>query len=611
MKKQFRTSLLEFTEENLGNKFGDLTEKQHSVWMARFFAEKIIRPLNPALVPDVDEDLEACAVDGADDCGVDFISRAGNTVLIVQAKYSGARKKASRAYDSNADVDYFRAVLNRLADSPSKYQMNAKLREVVADIDWERDSFDLRYITLRQLPENSIVSAQDGIDTNSEYPDLDDRASLDLLGETQLNEALRDALTAQSGVPESVELLFSSNGTEPPYLLLGGPRKALIGRLSGSQLAGLFRRYKSSLFALNLRNYIGDNATNKGIRETASSDPDDFFFFNNGLSALASDIELDASDPLKVRCKRFSIINGAQTVRSLSKAQANDRDSLREVQVLIRLSEVSPRMTPEEQRFLDSVTKLNNTQNTIKVSDFRSNDAVQQDLNAKFAQLKARSGKKFRYKNKRTGDPDRTKIAVGMEEFTKTVFSFLYGPPDMFGGTSYLFDPGKDGGYSKLYGDELGSIKLQLSRDEFKLYTGIWFVAEYVRDVWKTESRSDETGALERRWLVYYTVGEAARMMYTHLKCDLDEDLRALADPGWNDPKTSSGEKTKAAISQYSKLSFQCLRRCYEAASGKSGFRYRNWFRREETMADIRVQLEDYGALLKDDPKYRLCRDVR
>jgi len=54
----------------------------------------------------------------------------------------------------------------------------------------------------------------------------------------------------------------------------------LRGRISGAQLAALFSEHKSKLFGLNIRNYIGDNGTNKTIRKTALEAADDFFFFN-------------------------------------------------------------------------------------------------------------------------------------------------------------------------------------------------------------------------------------------------------------------------------------------------------------------------------------------
>lgn len=49
--------------------------------MARFFAEKVLGPRNPTILPFAEEDLEASIVDGKGDCGVDFISRENGVVL--------------------------------------------------------------------------------------------------------------------------------------------------------------------------------------------------------------------------------------------------------------------------------------------------------------------------------------------------------------------------------------------------------------------------------------------------------------------------------------------------------------------------------------------------
>ena len=84
----------------------------------------------------------------------------------------------------------------------------------------------------------------------------------------------------------------------------------------------LFAEHKSKLFGLNIRNYIGDNGTNKTIRKTALEAADDFFFFNNGISALATHIRSDPKDPRILLCERLAIVNGAQTVRSLHKAHS-------------------------------------------------------------------------------------------------------------------------------------------------------------------------------------------------------------------------------------------------------------------------------------------------
>ena len=118
--------------------------------MSRFFAERVLAPRNP-IIPTVEEDVMACIVDGTNDQGVDFICREDGVVLIIQSKFSGGgRKAAKRRPEEAADFEYFRNVLNRLQEFRS-LQMAEALRDICAEIDWDRDRFQLYYITLRQL----------------------------------------------------------------------------------------------------------------------------------------------------------------------------------------------------------------------------------------------------------------------------------------------------------------------------------------------------------------------------------------------------------------------------------------------------------------------------
>jgi AIPR protein len=178
------------------------------------------------------------------------------------------------------------------------------------------------------------------------------------------------------------------------------------------------------------------------------------------------------------------------------------------------------------------VTRYNNTQNAIRISDFRSNDRIQIDLAKRFDALPARGGRKFVYNNKRSGEREANKIAITMEEFTKTIHAFLLGPDDVFGGAQYLFDTSKDGGYLKLFGDG-GDLLPVLSDAQFKRYAGIWFLCEFARDVWRKETDSNSSEALERRWMVFYALGESIRLAYAKTGNDVQEALERLSDPNW------------------------------------------------------------------------------
>lgn len=333
------------------------------------------------------------------------------------------------------------------------------------------------------------------------------------MDEERLNIALRDAMQQEQGEVPKIKISFSQNSHEQPsWLCFEDPtdeRLTYVGRVNGAQVATLFNAHKSRLFTLNIRNYIGNTTTNREIRATAKEDPGQFFYRNNGICAVAARIVPDDADDDVLHCENFSIINGAQTVRSLAKAHAEDPKSVRQVEVLMRIVEYRPKITESEQKFLDNVIKYNNTQNAIKLSDFRSNDRVQYSLRKHFSELPARAGRKFLYKNKRTGERDANYVGIGMEEFIKAIHAFKFGPDDVYGGTQYLFDTGEHGGYWELFGD--GSV--EVTTDKFSEMAGIWFLCEYVSELWKQSRAQLPAEALERRWTIYFAVGESLRIV--------------------------------------------------------------------------------------------------
>lgn len=371
-------------------------------------------------------------------------------------------------------------------------------------------------------------------------------------------------------------------------------RSVYLGFVRGSEIAEIYRPHKHRfrLFALNIRDWIGDTATNKGIINTAETRPDDFLFFNNGISAVATSIDED-DESFTLSCKNFSIINGAQTVRSLFKAQSRSATATKKTVVMVRISTFS---LGKEPTFLEEVTRYNNTQNKISVSDFRSNDPVQRDLAAKFGELK-RGGTHFWYKNKRSREK-RDRIPIEMEEFAKTIHAFKYAPHDMWGGTTRLFDTSKDGRYSFVFGDGTG-VWSTVPEDRFKALAGIWFVCEYIKTLWKQEKEkrsTDESAglALERRYMVYYAVGELLRMIYSENDLSLDDDLQKLGKPKW----TERDGPEKAVLRELTKLSFSGLIKAYETASQAADFRHRNWFRDRRYLSGIGSEL-------------RFIRDIR
>jgi hypothetical protein len=265
---------------------------------------------------------------------------------------------------------------------------------------------------------------------------------------------------------------------------------------------------------------VGDTATNKGIIETALDSPENFLFFNNGVSAVASQIEEDTKLGA-LRCKRFSIINGAQTVRSLRKAQVKDKQGvLKNVRVLLRIIEFS---LSKEHDFLADVTRFNNTQNSVKISDFRSNDPVQKDLARKFEGV-VRGGKTYWYKNKRSREA-RDRVI-----------------------TKYMFEVGPKGGYNKVFGEPIS----HLTDDEFKLLAGTYFLCEEVRE--SREVLKSQRLEQARQWLLFAGLDPPSQIDIANIG-SLRETLRTWADTTATSSKTAdvSDSKLKDDNSPYPK----------------------------------------------------------
>lgn len=157
--------------------------------------------------------------------------------------------------------------------------------------------------------------------------------------------------------------------------------KSLVATISGRKLYQLYGKYKIDLFSANLRDYLGsktsDSNINNGIKTTAESNPNDFWVYNNGITALTLDYEVGSRRRGKYHIKLtgMSIVNGAQTTGSIgSLRRAPDENLL----VPIRLVKTT------NEKIVGNIVRFNNSQNKIQASDFRSTDSIQTRLRQEF-----------------------------------------------------------------------------------------------------------------------------------------------------------------------------------------------------------------------------------
>jgi len=155
----------------------------------------------------------------------------------------------------------------------------------------------------------------------------------------------------------------------------GAEWKAVVASIPLSWVRRLYKLHGDRLFSANYRDYLGyvkrEENINYQIVTTAESEPQNFWVYNNGITALTYELKLGR----KRKIRGISIINGAQTTGAL---EATKEQAAAKGKVLIRLVEC------DSKDVVDRIIRYNNTQNEIKPADIRSNDSTQRHLKTEF-----------------------------------------------------------------------------------------------------------------------------------------------------------------------------------------------------------------------------------
>jgi hypothetical protein len=269
-----------------------------------------------------------------------------------------------------------------------------------------------------------------------------ENVSFELFDFYGLKELYVRSQAIEATISEFVDIQFAENTT----ISKQAPHRTLVSVVKGNSLVNLYKKEKDSLFAYNIRSFMGKRV-NKDIVETAKLRPSEFYYFNNGVSAICTKIEPKGKNSF--RFYNFQVINGAQTIGSLAAV----RDLSSECEVLLRITEGASVKT--EKGFNADIIKYNNTQNVVKASDFRSNDKIQLWLEDKLQRLRPRGAisAPLRYVRKRSHHRVRAAIAIKFEEFSKIRFAYLWEPTKCIADPRSLWTLKEDGGnYEDAFG---------------------------------------------------------------------------------------------------------------------------------------------------------------
>lgn len=175
---------------------------------------------------------------------------------------------------------------------------------------------------------------------------------------------------------------------------------------------------RSDLFEANVRDYQGSTEVNQEIAGTLErGGKDDFWWFNNGVTVLASRASSAGST---ITIENPQIVNGLQTSSEIGRFFSEaERDDNRAVMVKIVAS--------EDEEVRDRIIKATNSQNQVPSASLRATDKIQRDIEH---HLKAHGYFYDRRKNfyKNEGKPASRIISIGL--MAQSVMTLFRGEPD-------------------------------------------------------------------------------------------------------------------------------------------------------------------------------------
>lgn len=191
------------------------------------------------------------------------------------------------------------------------------------------------------------------------------------------------------------------------------PYEGFYGQVSVADVARWFEQHQNKLFAPNIRMFLGTTDVNTTIVDTLISSPRDFWYFNNGISALCSVIKKKpiggaTRETGIFECQDLHVVNGAQTVGAIASAFIKNPEAVSNARVPFRV--ISLNQCPPD--FDRKVTRYNNTQNRIDRRDFVALDINQERIRGELLL----EGVTYIYKSGETLTPSEK--GFGLEEAT-------------------------------------------------------------------------------------------------------------------------------------------------------------------------------------------------
>lgn len=325
---------------------------------------------------DADEAFD-CLTDGGGDFGVDALHITEEMdgefgVTLFQGKY-----KKNLEGNSNFEQNSIEAMVNAIRH----------IFDPSADLGAINDRLRVKVEQARSLirdgliPRVRAIACNNGLKWNTDGQQSIDRAVLgdQVTWEHVNHDVLIGILQSIKPVDETLRLTGKAMVEDMNY------SRVCVGRMPVAEVAALMKNHGEKLLERNIRRYLGlhGNRVNEGIRATLSSNaPENFYFFNNGITLVCDKFTYNAlqQGDFQIKVKNLQIVNGGQSCMTILKTaeelEKNGQALPAQASVLIRLYELSS----DNDDVVLQITHATNSQNPVDLKDLRANDARQQQL---------------------------------------------------------------------------------------------------------------------------------------------------------------------------------------------------------------------------------------
>lgn len=195
----------------------------------------------------------------------------------------------------------------------------------------------------------------------------------------------RSAATGGTREPIEVDVERDFGALIPclPVDVPGASYRSYLAVLPGRILHQLYEDYGERLLEMNVRSFLqARGKINKGIRATILDEPEQFFAYNNGITAVADHLEtreMPGGGMGISRIHGLQIVNGGQTTASVHRAVKKDRAENR-VSVVAVQAKISVVPPENMETMVARISRCANSQNKVSDADFSANDPFHQRL---------------------------------------------------------------------------------------------------------------------------------------------------------------------------------------------------------------------------------------